>query len=205
MYNDVHEEEKLQRFRIAVNEKIDEQIKEILNDAYAQRDRILEAAEDEALKEMYEKIQHQMKEIEVKYKQTKSQALQENKREILMHRELLSKRIFDNVEKRIFDFTESSEYLSYLCKLLKGTELTSSMVIRLSERDIRFKDEIAKTINGICEFEADKSIKYGGLAIFNRDTLTIEDKTIDNSLQEEKEQFCYNYSFAGEHSFADGC
>ena len=57
------------------------------------------------------------------------------------------------------------------------------MVIRLSER-IRFKMN-AKTINGVCEFEADKSIKYGGLAIFNRDTHTIEDKTIDK-LQEEK-------------------
>ena len=37
--------------------------------------------------------------------------------------------------------------------------------------------------------------------IFNRDLLTIEDKTIDNSLQEEKEQFCYNYSFAGKDGF----
>lgn len=201
MYNDEQEEEKLNRFTLAVNEKIDEQIEQILSEAYAERDNILQTVENTVLQEMYTKIQHQMKEIEINHKRIKSQSLQDNKKEILMHREMLSKRVFDNVEKRIVEFTESPDYLGYLCKLLEGKEITSLMVIRLSERDMKFKDEIAKTMNGEYEFEVDKSIKYGGLSIFNRDLLTIEDKTIDNSLQEEKEQFCYNYSFTGKDGF----
>ena len=201
MYNDEQEEEKLNRFTLAVNEKIDEQIEQILSEAYVERDNILKAVEDTVLQEMYTKIQNQMKEIEINHKRIKSQSLQDNKKEILMHREMLSKRVFDNVEKRIIEFTESPDYLQYLCKLLVGKEITSSMVIRLSERDIKFKDEIAKTMNGEHEFEVDKSIKYGGLSIFDGDTLVIEDKTIDNSLLEEKEQFCYNYSFTGKDGF----
>ena len=201
MYNDEQEEEKLNRFTLAVNEKIDEQIEQILSEAYVERDNILKAVEDTVLQEMYTKIQNQMKEIEINHKRIKSQSLQDNKKEILMHREMLSKRVFDNVEKRIIEFTESPDYLGYLCNLLEGKEITSLMVIRLSERDMKFKDEIAKTMNGEYEFEVDKSIKYGGLSIFNRDLLTIEDKTIDNSLQEEKEQFCYNYSFTGKDGF----
>lgn len=201
MYNDEQEAEKLQRFTVAVNEKIDGQIEEILSEAYAEKDNILKTVENTVLQEMYLKIQHQMKEIDTRHRRIRSQALQENKKEILMHREKLSKQIFDNIERRIIEFTGSPEYLKYLCKLLEGKEIKPSMIIRLSERDMKFKDEIAKTMDGEHEFEIDKSIKYGGLSIFDRDTLTIEDRTIDNSLQEEKEQFCYNYSFTGGNSF----
>ncbi|NLP25836.1 MAG: hypothetical protein GX365_00590 [Clostridiales bacterium] len=201
MYNDEQEAEKLQRFTVAVNEKIDGQIEEILSEAYAEKDNILKTVENTVLQEMHLKIQHQMKEIDTRHRRIRSQALQENKKEILMHREKLSKQIFDNIERRIIEFTDSPEYLKYLCKLLEGKEIKSSMIIRLSERDMKFKDEIAKTMDGEHEFEIDKSIKYGGLSIFDRDTLTIEDRTIDNSLQEEKEQFCYNYSFTVGNSF----
>jgi len=201
MYNDEQEAEKLRRFTVAVNEKIDGQIEEILSEAYAEKDNILKTVENTVLQEMHLKIQHQMKEIDTRHRRIRSQALQENKKEILMHREKLSKQIFDNIERRIIEFTDSPEYLKYLCKLLEGKEIKSSMIIRLSERDMKFKDEIAKTMDGEHEFEIDKSIKYGGLSIFDRDTLTIEDRTIDNSLQEEKEQFCYNYSFTVGNSF----
>lgn len=188
-------DEKLSRFSIAVNEKIDEQINSILTDAQNQKENILNSAEEQILQEMFDKMQSQIKQMKAKYKMLKSQALQDNKKETLIYRQKLADRVFENVESKLKAFTDSPDYEAYLLKLLNDEPVSDNTVIRLSERDFKFKDKLSEAVNSNCNFEIDKSIKFGGLSVFDKKSLVVNDKTIDNALEEQKKQFGCNYSF----------
>lgn len=187
--------EKLERFSIAVNEKIDAQIDEILSEAETEKDNIIKSAKEQAEIEAEEKINSALSEINVKYKRKKSQVQQESKKELLLHREKLTKQIYDNVKKKIVEFTSSSEYVSYLCKLLEGEDISGNKIIRMRQQDFKLKEDIQKALNLACEFEVDDNIEYGGVAIYDTKSHVINDKTIDNAFEEQKNQCCLRYSF----------
>ena len=152
--------------------------------------------ENEALNNAYSKIKSCVSEEKFKSKMAVSKAEQEARIKVLTHREELVEKIFSSVDEKLKEFTESEKYIGFLSDLLKDEITDSNSVVYLREEDLRYESELRKITGNDCSFEADKSIVYGGLSIYDRTTSVLNNKTIDNMLEEQKENFGSNYRLA---------
>lgn len=186
----------LKEFIAAVNAEVDNKIKKIRKQADKSRKEILEKTENEALNNAYSKIKSCVSEEKFKSKMAVSKAEQEARIKVLTHREELVEKIFSSVDEKLKEFTESEKYIGFLSDLLKDENTDSNSVVYLREEDLRYESELRKITGNDCSFEADKSIVYGGLSIYDRTTSVLNNKTIDNMLEEQKETFGSNYRLA---------
>lgn len=185
------ENEKLERFSSAVSEEVQRQIDSILSDAQTSRDEIIEKAHDTSLYIAYDKIKDEMKKISNKYLRLVSQAELESKRDILVHRENLAKKVFLNITDKLVAFTKDEKYKDYLLAKIsneiKSLPESDDAVIYLSSNDYKFTDDL-KAITDI-KVEENSLIKIGGFMIHLKDKNLIIDKTMDLSLEEERQKF----------------
>lgn len=190
---EITEQEKLDRFNTAVNKRVDIQIDEIMKSAEKEKKAVLEEAENKALTDSENLIQTEIKKIESKYKSKYAQVEQDNKRNVLIHRNELVEKIFSNVEKKILDFKNSDKYEQYLVNCIKNADIDDTTEILINNNDMKYKDVLIKTLGRHCSFKEDNSIEMGGMLIVNGSDLT--DKTLDTTLLEERKKFSMNYSF----------
>ncbi len=183
---------KLKRFKASVNAEIEGQIEQIEQQALEEKAQILKAAEDRILNDSYIRIQKAVKEIEGKYRRMTALHEQELRTEVLKHRNTLVKMIFAFVEQRINGFVNSQEYEKFLVKQIEN-ENTQGAVIKVSEKDLKYKQTLEKASG--CKVEADDDIVLGGIALFFEEKGIIIDKTFDNALDEQKQTFSSRYSF----------
>lgn len=186
--------EKLNRFASSVKLEVDEKIQLIEKQALDERSELLEKTENRILEEAFLKIQKAVRDTEGKYRRNIALKEQEFRTDILKHRENLSKKIFDAVEEKIINFTESDQYESFLNKQLENEDFNDA-VVKLSEKDMKKYSEIIKNKTG-CLTEADDDIRLGGLQIVYKSKNIIIDKTLDSFFEEQKESFYSEYNFS---------
>jgi len=186
----------LKEFISAVNSEVESRIDEIREQAEQKSSELLENAENEALNEAYTRIKACVSEEKYKSKMNVSKAEQEARIKVLTYRENLVARIFDSVNERLCRFTESDEYASFLCRLLEGEKTGENTVIFLREEDMKYEAQLRRTAGSECSFEADTSIVFGGLSVFDSRSSVLVNKTIDNMLDEQKRDFGSNYRLA---------
>ncbi len=185
--------EKLSRFASSVNLEVDEKIQLIEKQALSEKSELLEKTEDRVLEEAFLKIQKAVRDTEGKYRRKIALKEQELRSETLKHREELSRKIFEAVEEKIINFTNSDKYGSYLKKQLENESLDDA-VIRMSEKDLQKYSETVKNITG-CPLEADENIHLGGLMVLYKSKGIIIDMTLDSLFEEHKDNFSAKYSF----------
>lgn len=186
----------LKEFIEAVNAEVNNKIELIGREAEEKRNELLETAENEALSEAYDKIRACVTDEKFRNRMTVSKAEQEAKVALLRHREELVGRIFDSVDDKLKSFTDSDGYVSYLRSLLKGEETGKNTVVYVREEDMKYESALRETAGTECSFEADRSIVYGGLSVFDSVSSVLVNKTIDNMLDEQKRDFGSNYRLA---------
>jgi len=188
-----NENEKLERFSKAVEEEVDSQIQKIIAEAEASKSELVEKANDESLNVAYEKIKEEIKMNTAKNLKAVSKAELDSKREILMHRDNLSNKVFENVKSKLINFTNSQEYKDYLIKLLKeelsGNSIESELIIYLSKKDMQYADDLKKLFGDKISCIEKNNIKLGGLCILYSNCNQLIDKTLDSDLLEQKELF----------------
>ncbi|MGN0612675.1 MAG: V-type ATP synthase subunit E [Porcipelethomonas sp.] len=184
--------EKLARFASSVDFEVEEKIKKIRQDSLSEKTKLLKQTEDKALSEAYTRIQRAVRETEGKYRRITALKEQELRTEALKHREALSKKIFEAVEKKLSDFTKSDKYKAFLENQLKNEDV-SGAVIKISERDEGYADMLHR-LSG-CPVETEKDIRLGGIEIFFPDRGIIIDKTLDSAFDEQKNSFTAKHSF----------
>ncbi len=189
-------ESDLKGFIETVNSEIDKQINDILEDAEKQRKDILSKAEKEALDDAYQKIQSAVSKNQSREKMTISKAEQEARINLLTYREKLVQSIFDEVERKVIEFTKSNRYKDYLISLLCEENIQDETVIYLKPEDMQYVNQLMETQRKDCVFTEEKSIKYGGLSVQNKNSPILINKTIDNMLEEERRNFSSNYKLA---------
>lgn len=190
------QEHKLEKFSESVNIEVGEHISKIIDEANKLSSEKLEKAEDDALLDAYNKIQKAVKDAESKYR--RMYALEEQKFRVntLLHREELSRKIFNDVQKRLYEFAESEKYGEYLMNIAKDEKLSDSAVMAVSPKDKKY-GEMLKAEYGY-EFKIDESIKIGGIMFIDSEQGFIIDKTFDSALEEQKKAFSSRYSFKSE-------
>ena len=114
------------------------------------------------------------------------------RQQIFTKREDIKNEVFDLAEKKLADFTKTSDYKDFLinsAKQIKQNLVGTDKVITvyICECDLTFKTDIEQTFSFPCEFETDSSIKIGGIkAKFSK---IILDDTLDSRLSSQTDWF----------------
>ncbi len=181
--------EKLEHFVSAVNSEIEKTIDVIISEADATKKEILDEAKDQSLNAAYERIQDSIKKVSSKYTKLVSKAELDCKKDILILREKLTEKVFENIRQSLAEFRKKPQYLKYLISLVKAEKLNDNAVILLSAADMEYSSDIKKALELSCEFKEDMSIKFGGLSILYPEQGILIDKTIDLALIEQRDDF----------------
>lgn len=186
----------LNGFIAAVNEEVNKQIEDMLGKADSEKKQKLQQAEDEILSKEYVKIRDAVTKLEAESKMIISKAEQEGRIKVLTHREELVKKIFSNVEEKLRKFVSSEKYAEFLSDLIKKESIEDGSIIYLKSDDMKYSQQLQKMTDAQCSFCEDKTIKYGGLSVYNEASSVLRNMTIDNLLEEEKKNFSSNYKLA---------
>lgn len=185
--------EKLELFSKTVFKETSEKVSKMIREAEKIRDDRILGASDRFLAMATTRIEDEKRAIEQKYVRLRaSEKLQANK-ELLALRESLIEKLFDNVKKRLSEYTEKDEYagkLESICLSIANEHEGKTGEICLSRKDYELSEKILSKLPAGYTAVADKSIKLGGVkVIFEKDNIMC-DMTYDCALEEARESFC---------------
>jgi vacuolar-type H+-ATPase subunit E/Vma4 len=190
--------EKLEHFVKAVNNEIQKTISGIIGEAEASKKAVLESAVVESNRLANDKINENVKKVNSKYVRIVAKAELDCKIDVLIEREKLTYKVFENIKESLIAFRQKPQYLKYLISLVKSEEIKDGLTICLSSEDMKYSADIQKALGNTCEFKEDSSIKLGGLSLLYADQGILIDKTIDSALSEQKNFFneknCFSQS-----------
>lgn len=191
-----NDNEKLNKFIQAVQDEIDSKIKKIIDDAEAERDFVLEQAENEAEEaaEKYYNINFQ-KNDKCFVREISSAELNMKKRVIHRREELVDK-VFEVVKARLIEFKSTPKYVDMLVKHLLLMHITDDMEIYMSAEDMKYAELLKKAIpsHNVKIYASDK-IVLGGMSVYNISKGTIIDKTFDLAIEEKRRAFANSNAF----------
>lgn len=180
--------EKLNRFIAAVNSAADKQAAEIIDGAEEERRNILSAAKSLAEEEKERSIRDNLKMASGRGMRMISKAQLEMKKEILICREKLTDKLFEDVISKLTEYRKSKEYEDGLCRAVSGEETQGAQIL-LSPEDMRLSSKIKKAAGKGTEIISDETIRYGGFRILYPDKGIILDRTFDSALKAQRRAF----------------
>lgn len=193
-----NENEKLRRFIDAVNTAADKQVAEILEEAHSEADAIIAAASASAEEARERSLGDSRKRLSGKYVRMVSKAELDMKKEILLCREELTHRLFENVCEKLDAFRNTSEYEKLMAESLSGEDSLENAEVLFAPRDSALSDKLSKQFGGTTRFGTDDTIKFGGYYILRREKGTVTDKTFDCALKEQQALFASKNLLAGQ-------
>lgn len=191
---------KTDNFLRAIEKYAEEQRTKIQSEAEDFREKELNKAEEEGLREAYVLIRKKMSDINIQISSELSKAESASRKKTFICRKEISDKVFEDAEKKLIEFTKTPKYLETLKKsaFAIGERLKSDdVVLMVSERDLKFKDEIAESFKNaggyeVYEIISDSSISIGGITGLSRKLGLLADETLDTKLDEQHEWFYEN-------------
>lgn len=183
---------KTDNFLKAIEKYAEEQRSRMRTEAEDFKKREMNTAEEEGLKEAYDLIQKEMADIHNKISAEQSAAESEGKKQIFRRRKEIEEDVFAAAEKKLLEFTDTKDYLSFLVKgvISIGSVLTEDdTVICLREKDLPYQQELKNALSRDCSFETTDAIRIGGVTGRSRRLGRIVDETLDTRLEEQREWF----------------
>ncbi|MDR0992470.1 MAG: hypothetical protein LBL87_06210 [Ruminococcus sp.] len=187
---------KLARFIGAVNDEIDGKVAVIIQNAEAEREKIISEAEEEAENAANKLYDTSIKRIQNKFTRETSQQEFSGKKAVLRHREELTEKLFAQVEEKLEALRKSPEYIDIIVKKMLVTPIENGAQILISPDDMKYADTLKKAVKNEVEFKAEESIEKGGFSVYNKAAGTIIDKTFDSAIEEQKQAFINKNFFA---------
>lgn len=194
------ETDKLERFSNAVYKEVNEKVSEILAEAESSRQEMIKRVSDKSLDISYDVMQDEIKKINQKYIKLVAKAELDAKKEVLIHREELTKLVFAGVQAKVNEFAQSDSYYTFLDNKFKeamaDVSADEEVVVYMSEKDMSYADSLKKltSVKNI-EFKADTAIKFGGLSILYKKCNIVNDKTLDLAISAKRDEFNLNAMF----------
>ncbi|MDD1776302.1 MAG: hypothetical protein LUP94_03000 [Candidatus Methanomethylicus sp.] len=162
----------------------------IIGEAIQRSKLILDESEKYALKHSEETFSSFAEMAAIESRKEVSKAEIDTRMDLLRLKESYVEKVFEETRKKLADFTESSEYKSFMLDNL--TSLAKSMAIGqvlLNEDDIRRLGEknVQKAAGSGAEIK-EQSVGIGGFIVISKDGKASVDRTIDGILRSEKEK-----------------
>jgi V/A-type H+-transporting ATPase subunit E len=178
-------ENKLDKFSSAVIKDAEDQRSKILNEIEEYRKSQMEKAEEEILHEAY---------IMIKNKHSRKISLSEleGRRKLLMLREELSGKVFDEAASHVLDFSKGPDYIKYMCDAVKKccNEIPEgNVIIQVKKDDLQFADMLVVASGREAKVEINLNIKLGGVLVNNISKGIVIDETLDLKISSQKDWF----------------
>lgn len=183
------ENEKLEKFKSAVFAEIDIKTTQIQQEAEEFKEQEIEKRKNEQLEKSYFLIQNKSEEIKQQCKRDVAKHSLEAKRSLLIKRNEITQRVFDNVRNNILEYAKTPEYKQYLLKsidVFSKNNSYESIDILVRNEDMKFSDEIKTAYAKNCNVKEFPSIKVGGFIARNEEIGVYFDETLEKKLEAQK-------------------
>ena len=185
---------KTDNFLKAIEKYAEAQRTKIQSEAEDFKEKELNKAEEEGLREAYVLIQKEMTDIRMRAAAEFSKAENASRKRNFMRRREIEIEVFDEVRKKLFQYMETEDYSKFLeksAKLICDRLDSDDIIIKVKNDDIKYKDNILKIFNGKkCEIQTTDDIAVGGMTGQSRSLGLLIDETLDTRLEEQHEWFC---------------
>lgn len=189
---------KLAKFQEAVFAEINLKTAQIQQEAELYKEQALQKCKDEQLDESYHLIQNKSEEIKQECKRDVAKFSLDSKRELLLKRNEITAKIFDNIREKISSFVISADYKKYLLDAIKDfskKQNISDITIMVSKNDITFENEIKEAYALPCKVVENNDILLGGFVASDEHRSIYFDETLEQKLQDQKAYFIEHSKF----------
>ncbi len=186
---------KTDNFLKAIEKYAEEQRSKIQSEAEDFKERELNKAEEEGLREAYVLIQKKMTDIKTQIAADLSRAETASRRETFVRRQEIENEVFAKAAKKLEEYTKTDRYLKALEKSAKqiSNELNADdVVLKVRKDDLVHKNKIFLAFGKKCEIVASNDIMIGGIIGVSKKLGLLADETLDSKLSAQHEWFCEN-------------
>jgi V/A-type H+-transporting ATPase subunit E len=193
--------QKMNNFLRAINKYAEEQRHKIQDEAEKFKERELEKAEREALKDAYRIIQTEMTMVKSEIASKISKEKMKAKKEIAFVRKKILESVFFISRNKILDFTKTDEYKKWMFKIIgEILELeifaNKKVVFFVRKEDEKllkdFKLDLMPNLKVECEVKVSKDIHLGGVKLLYKRGSILIDETLDTKIENQKDWFFEN-------------
>ena len=112
-------EERFEMIQRSVLDQAEAEAKKLRDEAAAYKEAAMKKAETEVLQELYSRIQDEISEIHTSATRSVSQKESKERQELLLRREEITRAVFEQVKKRLLDFTKTPAYIDLMNEIAK--------------------------------------------------------------------------------------
>ncbi len=186
---------KTDNFLKAIEKYAEEQRTKIRSEAEDFKEKELNKAEEEGLREAYVLIQKKMSDIKTEISAGLSRAETASRRRIFVRRQEIEADVFEKAKNKLVEYTKTADYGKSLEKsaALISEKLTGDdTVLLVREQDMKYKDKLCNAFGRSCEVKTSEDILIGGVIGVSKKLGLLADETLDSKLEEQHEWFCEN-------------
>ena len=157
----------------------------------------MKKAEEEVLQELYCRIQDEITEIHTSATRSVSQKETKERQDLLLRREEITRAVFEQVKRRLLDFTRTPAYHELMNEIAKELGARCPMegtIVMLRRDDYHLSAKLGEHFGKNVRILADEAIKIGGIKVMNQSSGIFLDETLDSRLEDQKPWF---YSHSG--------
>jgi V/A-type H+-transporting ATPase subunit E len=186
---------KTDNFLKAIEKYAEEQRGKLQSEVEAFREREMNAAEEEGLREAYTMIQKTMADINSRIARETSKADAASKKNIFLKRQQIEDEVFARAKEKLLAFCETEKYAA----LMKRSAVNISHVLKaddvvlyVRQDDMKYKAKLKLYFGVNCEIQPTDEIEIGGMIGVSRSMGLIADETLDAKLLQQREWFYEN-------------
>ena len=156
---------KTDNFLKAIEKYAEEQRSKIQSEAEDFKERELNKAEEEGLREAYVLIQKKMSDIRTQISAELSRAETASRRKTFVRRQEIEKEVFEKAAQKLREYTKTEKYLKSLLNSTKEISMAiqaDDVVLKLRKEDLVHKNQIFLAFGRKCEIVETDEIIIGG-------------------------------------------
>lgn len=178
-------DEKLQRFENIIFSDVDAKVNATIEEADRNKENALSEHQEKIMDKYFDYMQDQVHLIQSDIKRQMAKAELSAKRELLLYRNQISDKVFQNVKKQLSDFAQSDDYPTYLTDSIRDCLQNQSMqdvkiLVRKEDLSLLQENDFTQQF----AVEQDSSIQLGGFILLDKSAGTMIDQSFDSKLDE---------------------
>ena len=188
---------KTDNFLKAIEKYAEEQRTKIESEAADFKEKELNKAEEEGLREAYVLIQKEMTDVKTQIAAELSRTENASRKKIFIRRKEIEDEVFELAKEKLIAYAKTDQYVKSVEESASkiSEKLTADdVIIKISEKDLKLKEQIIKAFGNTrkCEIQVSEDIVIGGITGQSRELGLLIDETLDTKLDEQHEWFCEN-------------
>lgn len=190
-------EERFEMIQKSVLDQAEAEAQKLRDEAKEFKDTAMKKAEADVLQELYSRIQDEITEIHTTATRSVSQKESKERQDLLLRREEITRTVFDQVKKRLLDFTKTPAYVDLMKEIAKELGARCPMegtIVMLRREDYHLAAKLGEYFGKNVRILADEAIRLGGIKVMNQSSGLFLDETLDSRLEDQKPWF---YSHSG--------